>query len=263
MTKLIHSKSGIFMIGFDEYDRKARLTPGLLAIAPVAILVVTLGLKRYAAVAVASGVVVGAGGAYLLAILVRHFGRIVEPELFASWGGRSTTRFLRLRGDNAQPVERDLWRAAVQRLTATTLLSAEQELANPALADQTIEVAVNQVLYLGQGDKRNPLVHAENIQYGFERNTWGLRWFGRVIGLLCTTSLAVVLPVGKIRGSISVASVVAGIVIELAITIGWFILPSARRVALASDRYARQLFQAVVAESQRAGTLPPTEGGPR
>jgi hypothetical protein len=251
------------MIGFGQYARKARLAPGLLGVAPIAIVVVTLGLKRYPAIAVASGVVGGAGGAYLLAILVRHLGRNLEPDLWASWGGRPTTRFLRLREDGSNPVERDVWREALQCITGMTLLTASEEKGDPARADQTIEATVNQILYLGQGDKRNPLVHAENIQYGFERNLWGLRWVGRIVSLLCTLGLVVALLVEQkqTRNSASVAGVLAGIVVNSAFTIGWFVLPSSSRIALTADRYARQLFQAVVVESQRTGQVNPTRGG--
>ncbi len=58
----------------DAYERKARLTPGLLAFAPVAFAIATLGFKKFPAIAIAVGVLSAAGGAYALAILVAHLG---------------------------------------------------------------------------------------------------------------------------------------------------------------------------------------------
>lgn len=236
------------MIGFDQYDRRARLAPGLLATAPIAVLVVTLGLKKYPAVAAASGLVAGASGAYVLAVLVRHFGRRLEATLWASWDGRPTTRFLRLRDASANAVERGVWRDAVQRVTGITLLSAEAEGDDPTTADETIEAAVNQLLPLGQGATKYPLLHAENIQYGFERNLWGVRWVARALSVACTLALIVIFIVEPT--SIAAAAVVAGVAIDLGFAIGWFVVPSANRVRLASERYARQLFHAVVSESR-------------
>jgi hypothetical protein len=243
------------MIGFDKYDRRARLTPGLLAVAAVPILVVSLGLKKYPTISVAGGVLGAAGGAYLLAVLVRHFGRRLEADLWSSWNGRPTTRWLRLRESSTNAVEREVWRFALERVTGIALLSAIDEVQDPTHADQIIETAVNQVLRLGQGAKQYPLLHAENIQYGFERNLWGVRKMARAISGACVAALVVVLLIGP--GSISAGSVWAGIVIDLGLLIGWFIVPSVNRVQFAADRYARQLFQAVVSESQKMSAPTP------
>jgi hypothetical protein len=241
------------MVGFDEYDRKARLTPGLLAIIPMAFVVITLGLKRYPAIAISTGMIGGAGGAYLLAVLVRHMGRLVEPELWSSWGGRPTTRFLRTREIVANPILRDVWRDAIEGVTGVRLLSAEEESVDPSAADNTIEAAVSQVLRLGQ-DERYSLVKAENIQYGFERNFYAVRSVGRAIAAVSTLILLVVLASRSHLGinGVSIGALIAGIVIDSAFCVGWLLLPSAQRAKLASERYAQQLFQTITTENRHA-----------
>lgn len=249
------------MVGFGLYDLRARIYPGLLAIPPITVLVITLGLKKYPTVAAVGGVILGALGAYLLAILVRYFGKTPEARLWASWGGRDTTRLLRLRDTSANPVERDIWRAALENLTGIHLLDAPAETADPVLADQTIEAAIGQVLPLGRGDKRYPIVFAENIHYGFQRNLWGIRWIGRGIAFASVLALAGVLIAGpvKIGGTtVSTGAIVAGIVVDGLLCLGWLVIPSKARVKFASDRYARQLLEAVVTESRTTtGNTPP------
>lgn len=252
------------MVGLGEYDRKARIYPGLLAIPPISVLVVTLGLKKYPAFAVAGGVVAGAIGVYVLALVVGYFGKKPEPDLWKSWGGRDTTRLLRLREPSSNPVEQGHWRSALQAVTQIELLDADSEAENPTLADQTIEAAVNRILPLGRGDKRYPLAFAENIGYGFERNLWGIRWIGRLIATLSLITLAALFVFGPVRvggTNVSAGALIAGLVVDAFFLLGWITGPSLRRVRFRSDRYARRLFEAVVSESQSSATSGGTKDG--
>jgi hypothetical protein len=164
----------------DAYERKARLTPGLLAVAPVAFMIVTLGFKKFPAVAVAVAVLSATGGGYALSVLVAHLGRRAQVHLWDSWDGPPTIRFLRTRYEAANPVQREVWRRAIEMTTGVALLTPDAEAADPTLADNTIRTAVDQMRRLGQ-DPAFPLVAAENTQYGFERNLYGFRWVSRVI----------------------------------------------------------------------------------
>src|SRR6266567_6802462 len=213
----------------DAYERKARLTPGLLAFAPVAFAIATLGFKRFPAIAIAVGVLSAAGGTYALSILVGHLGRRAQAGLWDMWGGPPTTRFLRTREATTNPVQRDAWRRAIETVTGVTLLSASAEAANPAMADNTILVAVDQIRRLGQ-DTRYPLVTAENIQYGYERNLYGFRWAGRVISFTCTAALVLVLLVTKTSTSndqtFAIGALAAGAGICFLFLLGWVLTRS-------------------------------------
>lgn len=236
----------------DAYERKARLTPGLLAFAPVAFVVVTLGLKKFPSVAIAAGVLTAAGGSYALSILVANFGRKVQAQLWQAWQGPPTTRFLRMRDAAANPIQRDTWRNAIEQATRIKLLTAGQEGNDPIGADNTIEAAVNQIRSLGQ-DTRFPLVAAENTQYGFERNLYGFRWAGRLVSLACVVTLVLVLTLSKSSSdSFSFAALVSGTIIDSVFLVVWSFIPSASRTKGAAERYAQQLFQAVVKISKEA-----------
>jgi len=241
--------------GFDKYEMRARAFPGLLACAPVAVLAATFGWKRFPAIAVVSGLVVAAGGTYLMTLLVRHLGRKVQPDLWTRWGGPPTTRLLRAHRTEGNPVKRDTWRSAVEKATEIKLLTSEKEAENPSLADQTIETAVSQLTRLGQSTDY-PLVKEENINYGFERNFYGLRWIARLISFVCCVVIVLALAVGSVRfggQNVSAAALAAGLIIDGLFLVGWLVLPSISRAKDAADRYAAQLLDATVAESRKSG----------
>jgi hypothetical protein len=183
----------------DAYERKARLTPGLLAFAPIAFAVATLGFKKFPAVAIGVGVLSAAGGGYALSVIVGNFGRRVQTQLWNTWGGAPTTRLLRTRDTTVSAVQRDVWRRAIEAITGVVLLSAADEINDTTLADDTIRTAVDQTRLLGQ-DARFLLVKTENIQYGFERNLYGFRWIGRTISIACTAVVVLVLLTTKSFG---------------------------------------------------------------
>ena len=247
------------MVGFDEYDRKARLTPGLLLVVPISFVVITLGLKHYPAAAVATGLLGGAGIGYLLAILVRQLGKRIEKDLWQSWGGAPTTVLLRTQTPGANPVLRGTWRRAAETKTGLTLLTADEELADPQLADDTIEAAVKQLLSYGN-NADYPLVKKELIQYGFERNFFAVRWIGRVCAIACTAVLLAAMIDSSLRiggEKISRGAVAAGLAVDLLLLVMWLFAPSESRAELAANQYATQLLQAVTVDVGKTGGTSP------
>jgi hypothetical protein len=244
------------MVGFDEYDRKARLTPGLLLILPVAFDIVAFGLKQYPAVAIAAAMFGGAGATYLLAILIRQLGKKVEDGLWKDWGGPPTTLLLRMRSPTKNPILRDSWRRAVEAKTGLTLLSGSAEAADPETADNTVETAVRQLLVY-RDNPSYPLVKAELIQYGFERNYYAARWYGRVVALLAVGALAFGLSDHSLRiGGLKVSQggLIAALAINALLLAMWLITPSASRAKSAATRYANQLLQAVVDDVKKSAS---------
>jgi hypothetical protein len=245
------------MIWLDSYERRSRLVPGLLALLPVAVTVLALGLNRIPLIAVAGSLLSAAGGPLLLAGLVRHLGLQAQDGLWLSWGGAPTTLSLRLRGQNNNPVQRQSWRLAVQEVTGHRLLTARAELADPAKADNTIEAAVADLRELTRS-RRFSMVATENKNYGFERNLYGLRWVGRTIALLAVAVTAGLLAFGQTGGAhlISTAGAAAGLVINAGLLALWFFAPSTARVRTVADRYAHQLLQAAVTLAKFSASSP-------
>lgn len=73
---------------FDEYDRNARIVPGLINAIPTISTVIYCfpGVQGSAAAVVGSGLV-SLSVIYLLALTVRFLGARIEPKLWEAWGG--------------------------------------------------------------------------------------------------------------------------------------------------------------------------------
>ncbi|WP_157127020.1 hypothetical protein [Rhodococcus sp. p52] len=236
------------------YDRKARLIPGLLGLAPVPITIATLGLRQFPAVTVALALISIAGGGYFLSVLVANFGRRSQTMLWQEWGGRPTTQLLRTRQPADNPMQRDLWRNALSRRTGIRLPAPSEELADPSATDHAIETAIEQVLHYGQ-DERFPILLSENSQYGLERNLYGFRKAGRLIAVLCIAGLGTALYWANWAPPSAIS---AGIVANIIVLGIWLFLPSAQRTKEAGFRYATQLLKSVARAEQEERSQPPS-----
>ena len=126
----------------DEYSRRARLLPAMIATLP-AVLAVAVWLPLLTLAPIVTALVSWFGLGVLLSELSRDVGKRREARLWASWGGSPTLRRVRLRGDCDNPDARDRWRARIAALAPETPLLAEHdETADPIRADQLIEVCV-------------------------------------------------------------------------------------------------------------------------
>ncbi len=241
------------------YDRRARFVPGALAIAPVVATAAALGFKDSPVVGAVVAFLSLGGGAYLLAWVVASMGQSAEQKLLTDWGGWPTTQLLRLRAPAENPVQRDLWRAAITTVTRINLLDEAAEQQDPATADHTIGAAVGLVLPLGHGSG-DQVVFAHNIGYGLQRNLYAIRRVGRVIATTCAAGLGIAL---GFPHSFSRPAVVVGLVITGVVGFIWFVLPSAERTRNAGVRYATQLFNAVARQASNPNSAPPAGGAPR
>jgi hypothetical protein len=230
----------------DSYERKTRLTPGLFGALPIATTITTLGLDKFPVIAGLVGLLSAAGGTFVLSTLVGDVGRDRQQSLFNEWRGAPTTRFLRLHEHTDNPVRRDGWRAAAQKLTGVTLATSAEEMADPTGADQRIDAAAGQLLYLGQ-EGGVPAVRNENAAFGFQRNVYGFRNAGRSIAAVCTA-----IQVGAIVGpwQVSTAGCTIGAVVSGGLLLVWLFVPSKERTRLAGERYATQLY---IAAQNKAG----------
>lgn len=231
----------------DAYERKARLTPGLFAVLPVACTFTTLGLEKFPLVAAIAGLLSAAGGAFLISNIVGDLGRAAQDRLFESWGVSPTTKALRLRDPSNNPIQRDRWRAAVTSVTGIDLLSADQEEADPEGADHRIIAAYDQLRFLGQKGGQ-PAVVAENAAYGYQRNMYGVRHVGRYIAAVC-----IIVQIAAIVGPwpVSSSACIVGAVVSTGFLTLWILIPSQNRTRLAAERYAHQLFIAAHTQSRQ------------
>ena len=72
---------------FDKYALNAQLKPGILAVFPVLMSIIDCYRTDFWAAKDIVALLVAAGGTLALAQYARSQGRLVEPNLFESWGG--------------------------------------------------------------------------------------------------------------------------------------------------------------------------------
>lgn len=174
---------------FDAYGRAARLTPALITLLPaiVAVAVWTPVLYDFAVDIVVTGVACSL--TVPMMHMARYLGRNAERQLFEKWGGKPTSLWLLRSDSNIDELTKARYRRYLEEnVGGWKAPSRPEEAADQQAAISTYDSAV-QRLKEGTRDRRDrphfDLVFKENVSYGFRRNTYGLRWIGRLVAVLC------------------------------------------------------------------------------
>ena len=227
---------------FNRYTLRARVYPGLLALAPVPLLGIVLFPQAYTGLSTLASLLIAAGVLYLLSHIVRRVGKSREPGLWKGWGGKPTS--VKLRWRTVQPTDvRDLNRARLARLAPDVhLASQRQERADPAAADRSYEAAVAVLREVTRDRNRYPLVFAENVSYGFRRNCWAVR----PLGVLTSSLAAGALVDGLLRsGAVGPSHTPlswAVFAVDILFLAFWLFGATRRWVKEAADAYTEALF---------------------
>jgi len=159
----------------DVYSLRARRTPAFLVVLP-AFLLLAVSVLDSSTLGVATGSVVSVLS-MLGAQLGRDRGRNLQPILWREWGGPPTTQALRFSGPRP-PEQVAQAHGAIEKALSLTLPSENEERADPGTADEQYGAAVIQLIAKTRDRRKFPLVFEENANYGFRRNSLGLRGFG-------------------------------------------------------------------------------------
>jgi hypothetical protein len=174
----------------DPYERKARLTPALLTLAPVlGVLVSLYGVKPELGTA-SVGILTTFGFLYVLASIARELGKRIEDRLFASWGGKPTTLILRHADHTLDPLTKARYHAFLSQRIGVPFPTVEQEQRDPNSADHCYAAGAKWLLDQTRDVRMFALLFKENIAYGFRRNCLGLKPYAL---LLAAASLVWVL----------------------------------------------------------------------
>lgn len=230
---------------FDTYNFKARLAPFILVIMPI-VLAVSVWLSftsdpwdMLGSIGVTSAL------SFLMIQLGRDQGLWKQTDLLASWGGSSTTRFMRHRDKSLDPHTKARYHEKLQSLLPSIKMpNAKAEKRNPVAADQVYESCTRFLREATRDKKSYPLVYEANVDYGFRRNLWGMKPSGIVLALLGTFGcIANVLYVSRETYHISAFPIGATVICGLILT--WWIFRINREwVKLSSDAYAERLLAA-------------------
>ncbi|MBD2598193.1 hypothetical protein H6G74_28280 [Nostoc spongiaeforme FACHB-130] len=247
---------------FDDYNRKARLTPALFAGMPIALIALTLFPDKVWSWGGVISLLAWFGVLRLLAQLARDMGKAKEDELYTAWGGKPTTCLLRHR--NAQnKVELARWHSKLHDLTGQPLPSQSEELADPHLADQAYDTCVRFLIAKTRDHSKFSLLYEENCNYGFRRNLLGVRPLGIItssfgalfLGTQCAFSIGLfgiftewqagrpILIQKSLHFSNCPPMTLVYLSIDLILLIAWLLWINSSWVKSAADVYAARLFE--------------------
>jgi hypothetical protein len=224
------------MAALDGYDLKARLSPGYLAVGPIALAMVILAGEHLDLVQVIASLAVALGVPFVVASRVRDRGKDLESDLWRSWGGAPATRMLRATENDPNAVDR---RLRSRRRTGLDLPSAQVQREDPEGADRQIQEVVDGLIRDTKGDA---VVQSELAEYGMRRNLLGVRNLGLVAGCLTLGIGIGDLGWGLAADDGSALASVIIVVIASVATVSWIrVTPAWVRVA--AERYAEALLR--------------------
>lgn len=233
----------------DEYEVRARLFPGLLALLAVPVALVAIGARDNPILTAFGSLVSAGGGALLLASIVRERGKKLETRLYQEWGGPPTTLLLRLRGASAADEIRQRRREKIEAVIGVKLPSGPDEATDTATADGVYASVTAELQARTRDRTKFPLIFAENCNYGYHRNMRGLLSIGRcvsVVGLVVLFGLSA-LNQFSVRFAYPWYDLIVGLAMNFSLVVFWWCYPSEKRVRQAADEYAKQLLDAVFA----------------
>jgi len=166
----------------DGYERKARLYPGLLLVAPVVITLVGVASAKLSTLESLGTVAAGCGGAFLLTQLARDAGKRCEKDLFEAWGGMPSIAVFRHRDSLIDVLTKARYHGRLVALVkGAKAPTPEEEAADPAGADQVYSAWSSYLRVHTRDTKKYPLLFQENVSYGYRRNVYGLRPIGVIV----------------------------------------------------------------------------------
>jgi hypothetical protein len=166
----------------DPYERKARVTPGLLVVLPLLVPLLCVYGPRHPVLTSLVALLGGCGAIYGLASVARGRGKQLEEALVDEWGGMPTTIALRHSDSFLDSVSKQRYHAAIAAKLGIAMPTAEEEAADPAKADDTYVGATKRLRELTRSNKS--LLLKENIDYGFHRNMLAMKPIGMIVSAL-------------------------------------------------------------------------------
>ncbi len=166
----------------NTYERNARIYPSVIVALPIVFSWYGFWnqMNGSAFAKIGSGSAVVIAGIILLSYIVRFFGKRIEPQLWRSWDGAPSTRYLR-KGDGTLSAE------TKQKLYEKFRNESEIDLATDC-SDQHINQAFAHVRNILRKKNVQGLYVKHNWEYGFSRNLMGSRWLWMALAFLGAVS---------------------------------------------------------------------------
>ncbi|MGN6545281.1 MAG: hypothetical protein ACTHK7_09560 [Aureliella sp.] len=223
---------------FDRYSLQARIMPVLLAVFPLASLVVVWLPDEAIGKRLFSGLV-ALVLLSLVAQLGRDAGRQREPRLFQKWNGKPSIRKLRHRDSDLHWITLERLRSRLTAEVGIPCPTKADEESNPAAADEVYGAYVD---HLREATRHDKILLTENISYGFRRNLWGMRSAGLVCATIGLVGAAIAMSLQWMTSEMVVPAVVTAINGTLAVL--WCLRINESWVKAAAESYADRLVRA-------------------
>jgi hypothetical protein len=227
----------------DDYERRARLRPALLVSLPLALLVASL-FTDFSGLQFLVGFAAYFGLTALVAQLGRDEGKRLEPWLFGHWGGKPTTQLLRHASTDLDTNTKARYHAALSTLLPGHLLpSPAAESNDRSSADAAYDSCAIYLRDRTRDKSQFPLVYAENVNYGFRRNLWGMKKTGVVIA---AASLVATVTISIVRSKEGMPPVVpaASSLLNSCMLVWWLLRINPSWVRVPAFAYAQRLLAA-------------------
>ena len=230
---------------FDEYALRARLAPTLVVVA-----IPVIGFLSWFPTFSVTQLTLGAALSIVLVAIFsqigRDQGRLLQPKLYARWGGQPSVQLLRHRSRLLAKETRERYRLKLESINSGLRLPSEiEEMADPEGADVRYDSVC---LYLRDTTRNKaafPLVFAENVNYGFRRNLLGMKPAGIALSLAGATSALVATIVGMKNDTLDLPPVPTVAAVLNAVLLTWWVLRiNSEWVRIAAFAYAERLIGA-------------------
>lgn len=228
----------------DLYDCQARLKPALLTGLPASLAIAAWFPDEKLAIAGLAFVLSSFGFCALLAQIGRDLGKAKEPWLFQQWGGKPTTVKLRYGGTSLDWVTHARIHGTLSNAVGIPAPTKDGEAADPQNADQVYEAFATFLREATRDKEKYRLVYAENVNYGFRRNLWGLKPIG--IGIAALGTVAAAIPLERAFGTAGSAPgiAIAATTLNALLLVIWIFWVTPNWVRTAAEAYAQRLLEA-------------------
>ena len=230
----------------EGYDRKARLYPALLLIAPVIATVAATMSVKLSALESLGVLIVGCGGSFFLTQIVRDAGKRKESILIKKWGGLPSMTIFRHRDNRLDPITKARYHEKLTALVKGSVApTIDEEQSNPVVADQVYLAWSNYLRVNTRDTKKYSLLFQENVNYGYRRNVWGLRSKGIIICIFCCVITFVrIYFLYENTGEFNKELVTASVFV-LALLAFWIFKFSTEWVSVPANAYALRLAETI------------------
>lgn len=244
---------------FDQYERKSRLYPALLTLAPLISTALLLYGGSFQVFSSAASILIGCGVLFSFANVAREYGKSKEESLFRKWGGKPTTQLLRHSDSVFDQPSKRRYHALLSKAINEEFPTPDEEANDSDKADRIYESGIRWLIERTRDKKKYDLIFQENIRYGYYRNMYGLKKYGFVS---CFISLSIVAIKNRSIfnelehtgwrgiGALNEYSLMA-ILISMLFGLFWFLKVNELAVQKAAGIYSKQLVQSLDALDQK------------